>query len=320
MDLLKKYLLSSVARKPDDGAGAGAASGNGADAGGDAGKGTEGQQKQEQKEESGDFVTLAEDDDAIVVGEDGEDDDDADEDKGEGEGEPKEGEEGSKKRPSGSARLKARAARLERENAELRNRLQAPRRAPAAEADDSDLKEPKESDFPNDYLAYERALRGYETRKAIREENRRVAKEQSDDDADRAHRETVRAYNDRLETVKDRIPDFDDVMAESKGMQIRDDVLNQVLESSKGPLIAYHLAKNPDKVDALNRMSPLEAAREIGRLEARIRGPQSKKATSAKSPIRAPKGGTGGSDARPKDPDKMTMAEYEKARNSGELQ
>src|SRR5581483_8116055 len=286
MDLLKKYLLSGVARMAEDGSGAGAGSAEGARAGADAGAGCDGKGQQQQQQEGAtkDYVTLADDDeDEIVIGDD-EGEDEGEQGEQEGEGRPR--------RRSGSARLRARLARVERENRELRDAVtHGARRAPAASGDD-DLVAPKESDFPNDYLAFEAAMQDYRVRKAIREENQRVAKEQSDADAERATRVKLSAYNDRLETVKDRIPDFDDVMAEARGQQIRDDVLDQILDSAKGPLIAYHLAKNPGKVDALNRMSPLEAAKEIGRLEARIRGPQAKKVTRAEAPLKSPKGGT----------------------------
>ena len=285
MDLLRNDLLSRVARAPDTGGDAGAVGGGNeqSDAGGNAGQ-----------DDAQDFVTLADDGEDIVVGDDG--DGEVEDQTGDGETEGKDGEggegepkpDGARKRPSGSARLKARLRAAEEELAELR---QMP--APRVPARDDDLVEPKESDFPNDYLAYERAMRAYETRKAIRDENRRVALEQSRANGERESRAKVRAYNARLDEVKDRIPDFDATLKAAAGTEIRDDVVGLILESAKGPLIAYHLARNPDRVEALNRMSPVEAAREIGRLEARIRGPQAKKITDAKTPIRPVRGGGG---------------------------
>lgn len=319
MDLLKKYLLSSTALAPDGVVGG--AQGNG-DAGSDAGTGAGDGQQQQQQQKPGDFVTLADDDDEseIVIGEEGDDEDDGQsDDAAEGkdvEGKDEQGENGGKKRLSGSARERARRIRVEQENAELRRAL-ARRNAPAVPDDDADLVEPKESDFPNDYLAFERAQRNYETRKAIRDENRRIAKANALENSREATREKLSAYNTRLETVKGRIPDFDTVMAEARGTEIRDDVLDQILGSAKGPLIAYHLAKNPDKVDALNRMSPLDAAREIGRLEGRIRGPQVKKTPAGKPPVKPLKGATGGA-SKPKSYADMSMEEFNKARDAEE--
>lgn len=250
-----------------------------------------------------DFVTLT--DDELPEG-----DDEEAEEKAEGE---EEAEPEKPKKPTGSARLKARLRAAEEELAEYR-RTQAVRPAKADAAGD-DLKEPKESDFPNDYLAYDRALRAYETRKAIRDENARVATEQEQANAQRAHRARLNAYNARLEDVKDRIPDYDTTLRQANDVPIRDDVRDMILDDGKGPLIAYHLAKNPEKLEALNRMTPIEAAREIGKLSARIRGPQTKTVTQAKPPLSVPRG-TGTATGR-RDPSVMSMEEYTAWADSG---
>ncbi|MDQ2079485.1 hypothetical protein RA307_04760 [Xanthobacteraceae bacterium Astr-EGSB] len=247
-------------------------------------------------------VSLADDEEEIEVGGD---EDDEGEDEGEGEAGDK------PRKPSRSKRYKDKIARLERELDEARG---APRRRPAQSAKDDDLVAPKESDFPNDYLAYDRAMRAYETKKAIRDEARRA--EEADAAAEREveHRQRVRAYNARLEEAKPRIKDFDQVMRAAGNLQIRNDVRDAILESPKGPLLSYFLAKNPDVVDDLNRMTPAGAARKIGNLEARIRGPKPKTKTEAKPSAPAPKGGAGGS---AKDPAKMTSEEYYAWRQGG---
>jgi preprotein translocase subunit SecA len=43
-----------------------------------------------------------------------------------------------------------------------------------------------------------------------------------------------------------------------------------ILTSDRGPEVAYHLAKNPALAERLNRLSPIAAAREIGRIEAAL--------------------------------------------------
>ena len=57
------------------------------------------------------------------------------------------------------------------------------------------------------------------------------------------------------------------------------------------PLLAYHLASNPDKLSELNSMSDRERAREIGRLEASLKVPTGKKQTTAPPPLTTLKGG-----------------------------
>lgn len=224
-----------------------------------------------------DAVTLADDDAEIEIG--GDEGEDEGDDDAEGEDKPR--------RASRSQRYKDKIARLERENEDLRR----PVRRPAPKADE--LVAPKEADFPGDYLAFDRAMRTFETKKAIREEAQRDAEAGNAAEAEREHRQRVSSYNRHLDDVKDRIPDFDRVMADARSMEVRDDVRDLILESPKGPLIAYHLAKNPDKADEINRMTPTKAAQAIGSLEARIRGPKPKAATAAKPSPKPPKGGAG---------------------------
>jgi hypothetical protein len=253
------------------------------------------------------YVTLADADE-------GESDDSEGDESQDGEGEAGEDAGNRPRRRPGSARLKDRVRALERENEELRRTRQA-QRAPADDPDD-DLVEPREQDFPNDYLAYDRALREYQTRKAIRDENQRVAWAESLRHAVTEHRERLAGYNVRLEELKDRIPDFDRVMVSAGNLHIRNDVRDLILGSPKGPLIAYHLARNPDKIADLNRMSPASAAKEVGSIEARIRGPKPRTVTRAKAPAQAPKGGTASRGANPSD---MSMADYIAARKAGTI-
>lgn len=256
-----------------------------------------------------DYVTLADADDGDHETEDGGGDESQD---GEGEAGDPAGE--KPKRKSGSARLKDRVRLLERQNEELRRGRQA-QRAPAYVSED-DLVEPREQEFPNDYLAYDRALREYQTKRAIREENRRVAWAEAQRHAAIEHRERLAGYSVRLDEVKDRIPDFDRVMASVGSLPVRDDVRNLILESPKGPLLAYYLARNPDKLAGINGMPPWAAAKELGSLEARIRGPKPKTVTRAKAPAQTPRGGTA---ARGADPSQMSMADYIAARKAGRI-
>ncbi len=255
------------------------------------------------------FVTLADADDGEQEGDQGEGDQNQD---GEAEAGDHAGE--RPKRKSGSARLKDRVRALERENGELRRGRQA-QRAPAYVSDD-DLVEPREQDFPNDYLAYDRALREFQTKRAIRDENRRIAWADARRHAVAEYRERLSGYNVRLEEVKDRIPDFDRVMSSAGTLPIRNDVQNLILESPKGPLLAYYLAKNPDKLADINGMPPWAAAKEVGSLEARIRGPKPKTVTRAKAPAQPPRGGTA---ARGAAPAQMSMADDIAARKAGTI-
>jgi hypothetical protein len=214
---------------------------------------------------------------------------------------------------SQSQRYRDRIARLSAE-------LEAERRRanpPAAPAGDDDLVEPRQADFADDYLAYDRALRDYQIRRALRDERRRDAEIEARADAATAMRERLAGYHERLAALKERIPDFDDTLRAAAGIEVRDDVRDLILGSSKGPLLAYYLARNPDALDDINRLPPIEAARRIGNLEARIRGANPVSATNAKAPVTPPRGGA--SAPRALDPERMSHAEYRKARADGQL-
>ena len=215
----------------------------------------------------------------------------------------------SRPRRSRSRRYKERIARLERELAEARTHVVRP----SVGAHDDELVEPNERDFPNDYLAYDRALREYQTRRVIRDEHRRQAERQAAVAHHIEQRERVDAYQRRLESVRERIPDFAEVMREraGEGAAIRNDVRDLVMESPKGPLLAYYLATNPDVLDDINAMSPGAAAKMIGSLEARIRGPRPKLLTDARPSRASPQGGTSGAGKSYAD---MSMEEFIAAR------
>jgi hypothetical protein len=201
-----------------------------------------------------------------------------------------------KKKLSGAQRAKLREQRLrdelsarEREIEELRSKT------PAGQASDSEEKPPKEEDFNGDWFAYQSALTAFNASKAVRDEIRkdRETREASERQTKQAEivRERAVAHAERVEDAREVIADFDQVMKGMDGVQARNEVIEEIMSSDKSALIAYHLAKNPSKLEALNSMSGRELAREMGRLEATVKLPEAKKATDAPPPLSRPKGG-----------------------------
>lgn len=87
------------------------------------------------------------------------------------------------------------------------------------------------------------------------------------------------------------------------------EIADQIIASDKSWDVLAYLQQNPDALNRLSQMGPVAAAVEIGRLESKVGGGGSSpsRVTSAPDPIRP-----NSSAARPtKDPDKMTLAEYE---------
>jgi hypothetical protein len=217
-------------------------------------------------------------------------------------GEKKAGEEEPKK-PSGAQRAKVREARLlselqtrEREIEELR------RSQPAAKtAGESEDKPPREEDFNGDWFAFNRAQTAYEAGKAASDAIAKQFKTREDSERTTKQAEIARersvAHLERVEDAREVIADFDTVMKAMDGVQVRQDVIEEIMSSDKSALLAYHLAQNPDKLSAMNQMSGRELAREMGRLEATVRLPEAKKATTAPAPFSTVKGGASPSSA-----------------------
>ena len=83
--------------------------------------------------------------------------------------------------------------------------------------------------------------------------------------------------------------------------------------------VAYYLGKNPVECMQISQMSPVQAARALGRIETNIdaelkkqTSQPSKTITKAPAPITPTKSG----EVVTKDPDKMSQAEYEEWRRS----
>lgn len=199
----------------------------------------------------------------------------------------KEDEEDKPRKRSGVQRLKARNEQLASELAERERLIEDLQRRSSSEPAE---KEPAESDYP-DFFAWQRALNAYDTRRVIREERQRDTTSNIQSERQALQRERVEAHKERVESVKEYIKDFDAVIQASSSIAINPEVAEEILSSDKSELISYHLAQNPEKLRALNGMTPRELAKEIGRLEGSVRAPSAKNQTSAPPPASRVKGG-----------------------------
>jgi len=228
-----------------------------------------------------------------------------------------EGEEG-KKKPTGSARAKRALTlarneieNLARENEELRRRQQPVGDDPNARPGID--REPRETDFPGNWQAYDDAKQEWRIRKVHREERALDEQRRSESVRNEIFQERIDALKEGAEIARERIQDFDKVVAAAAGVKVLQPVVEEVLASEKSALLQYYLAKNPEKVRELNGMSRLELAREIGRLESRVHLPTAKQATEAKPPLAPIKGGA----APAFNPATASMEDYVARRKAG---
>jgi len=97
-------------------------------------------------------------------------------------------------------------------------------------------------------------------------------------------------------------------------------IISVIKESDKAPKILSYLYSHRDELDSLYRMSPLAAAREIGRLESKFMVSPStptKKVSQAPAPVKTV--GGGGASAVIEDEDKIPTEEFMKRRNKAQF-
>ena len=199
------------------------------------------------------------------------------------EGDDQGGEEKLHEKPKRSARerineLTKRAHEAERE---------AQRWREAAERKTADPSEKPNPDKFGSYDEYVEALADWKADQRVAESFKRRDAERSQAAEARAAEAKAQAWAERQSEFREATPDYDAVVGKS-AVQIAPHVVDTLLDSESGPELAYHLAKRPETVKRINALSPLSAARELGRIEATLSNPaapQIKPASKAPAPI-----------------------------------
>lgn len=196
----------------------------------------------------------------------------------------------------GKALAAQRAAEQRAADAEAKLQAQTESRpAPAKPAEESaqpatELKKPVSKDFDT-YEAYVEALTDWKL----------DAKKQADDKAasDRrvAEAETAagKAWNDRVEAAKAKLPDFEEKLEEAGSMPISRAMHATIYESELGPEVAYYFASHPEEAARIAKLSDLATAREIGKIEASLAAPPARQAPAAAAKLPKPPAQAGGS-------------------------
>jgi len=141
---------------------------------------------------------------------------------------------------------------------------------------------PQPSQF-SDAFEYAEALAEYTADKRISEMKQQEAQAKEAEQ----RQKVITQWTAKVEAAKQSLPDFDDIVA-SSDVVVNDDIRDAILESDVGPQILYHLAENDDVAKRIAGLSPKQALREIGKLEARFEvketAPQSAPITRSKAP------------------------------------
>ena len=165
------------------------------------------------------------------------------------------------------ARKEAQQERQAREALEAR--LAVLERQPAPQAPKVD-EEPQPSQF-NDAFEYAKALAEYTADQRIVEMRRQDAEAKQAQE----RQKVIETWASKVQAAKASMPDFDDIVA-SSDVVVNDDIRDAILESDVGPQILYHLAENDDVAKRIAGLTPKQALREIGKLEARFEAKETK--------------------------------------------
>lgn len=253
---------------------------------------------------------------------DGETEDGADEEESEDGSESKESETGKAKKKGGFHR---RIAKLNAQKAEAQREAEYWKAQATKGAGDSKNqpvetkpKSPEGKPNPDDFethAEYIEALTDWKTDQKLQDRDRKF--EESKKKA--AEEKALESHSERVKAFSEKTPDFAELLESVDGVQVSPAVEDLIISSEHGPELMYELAKNFAEFERINQLPPLAAAREMGKLEAKLLSKSStvsetKKTTNAPNPI-APvgKGGSGVFTKSIDDPN-ISFADYERIR------
>lgn len=169
----------------------------------------------------------------------------------------------------------------------------------------AEVKEPKQEDFQT-VQEYIKALAIFEV--AQEREKERLENEQAKitENANKVRA----AFADRIAETMKKVPDFEEVTG-AVDTELPPYITQHILESDVGPMLGYHLAKHPDELKRVLKLSPIRAIAELGKLEDKLEikaAPKSEPVSKAPAPITPLEG-----KSTPVNPDlnrDMSYAEY----------
>lgn len=133
-------------------------------------------------------------------------------------------------------------------------------------------------------------------------------------EAQNQQRAAQAAFQQRTQAVRASHPDFDEVVMGVEHIRVPPALQQALLTSENGPEIMYQLASNPDELARIASLPPIDAAREIGRLEARASAtaaPRTQPRAATRPP--APPTNVNGSAPSTRSLESLPMAEYKRA-------
>ncbi len=156
---------------------------------------------------------------------------------------------------------------------------------------------------------FQEALLAEQARRVAGAVRQELLNEQQQDAQDRAAKAIDNAWGENVARFREAAPDFEQV-ALNNAVPMRKEVVQLIKQSEVGPEIAYWLGKNIDAANRIFDMPPMQAALEIGRIEARVSAKAAPRFTQAPPPVKTVGSGLG---AGAKSLHDMSYKEFEAA-------
>ena len=165
---------------------------------------------------------------------------------------------------------------------------------------------PKQEDFAIEEEFID-ALTDWKIEQKLSSDRQKTQKDAADQFAKDSIAAAVEVAQEKIDKGKDKYGDFEDIVLDGD-LKITEIMVESIVSSDIAEDIFYYLGKNPDISADISEMPPPSAAREIGKIEAKLLAPPArKKTTSAPEPISPIKTNM----AVEKDPERMsTLKEY----------
>lgn len=133
------------------------------------------------------------------------------------------------------------------------------------------------------------------------------------------YKKQIDTHLGRVEAFKSKHEDFGELLESVDDVPMSITVQDVIIRSENGPDLMYELAKNRSEFERINKLSAIDAARELGRIEARLAKVETPKKTETKTtkapnPITPVNAKTSGAVKKSIYDESLSQREYEKLR------
>lgn len=251
---------------------------------------------------------------------------DADESEDEDSDDESEAKDAEKDKPKKKTGFQRRVAKLNAAKAEAQREAEywkrkaldgASESKPNATKDDETHAETAGRPDPDSYETYAEYVDAFTDWKLEKREKAKEAEAQKSRLA--TEQETLlKSFVDRRNAFAKKTEDFEEVLEGVDDVRVSPTIEGLILSSENGPELMYELAKNRAEFERINKLPPLAAARELGKIESKIaatesKKPEPKKLTQAPKPISTLSGGGTRVAKRIDDPN-ISFEDYERLR------